>query len=469
LKPFEALSSGQVAELRTAAEDVLENTGFCVQHDGLLRKARAAGARVDEASGRVRMSAPLLRELLAQAPARYCIRDCVGGSFEVGGGKPGVFAITNDPWIVDYETREVRHPRLDDVRRHTAIAQQLDCVVCMSCMDYPVTDFDDASSILRALETHLLHHAKHNAVLPSSVDRFRMWLDLGKILNRGEDLAGSGLMTCGVPVISPLTLTRANAELLLMACERGLPVLPTICPMAGTTAPYSLASTLLVGHCESLLMAAMTQILRPGNPFQYAMGPSVSDMRAGENLYYTLDKVLWKTAGVQLAKACGLPCSAECGGTMTHRYDPQNGAEGMLFMLAARASGADILAGLGSCYNANGMSAEMMLIQETWLHAAEFLCKGVDTSRHALGIENIKAAGPGAHFLTDDLTLESFRGGAFFEDALLDYSGGYHKGVPLLDRAHQRAEELVSNYESPVPGNIQEGLRRYFHDRYARV
>ncbi len=57
------------------------------------------------------------------------------------------------------------------------------------------------------------------------------------------------------------------------------------------------------------------------------------------------------------------PAMAECGGTLTYRYDQQNGMEGMLFMLSAAASDADILAGIGSCYNAVGMSAEMMIVQ----------------------------------------------------------------------------------------------------------
>ena len=72
-------------------------------------------------------------------------------------------------------------------------------------------------------------------------------------------------------------------------------------------------------------------------------GLSVTDLRSGADLYYTLDKVLWKNAAVQLGLAENMPVGAECGGTLTHRYDPQAGAEGMLFMLAAHASG-----GIGS-------------------------------------------------------------------------------------------------------------------------
>ena len=66
-------------------------------------------------------------------------------------------------------------------------------------------------------------------------------------------------------------------------------------------------------------------------------------MRHMHDMYYTLDKVLWKLAAVQLGKSYNMPVGAECGGSMTYRYDQQNGAEGALFMLGAANSGADLI------------------------------------------------------------------------------------------------------------------------------
>jgi len=91
---------------------------------------------------------------------------------------------------------------------------------------------------------------------------------------------------------------------------------------------------------------------------------------------------------------------------LTYRYDQQNGMEGMLFMLSAVASDADILAGIGSCYNAVGMSAEMMIVQEEWLKAAQFLRRGLNTDLLAKGLESIRNVGPEGNFLMDDLTTD---------------------------------------------------------------
>ncbi|HPO09181.1 MAG TPA: trimethylamine methyltransferase family protein [bacterium] len=462
------LSDNQIEQFQKATEDILENTGFSVEHAELLQIARKAGAKVEEAGSRVRIPAPLLRDLLAQVPRTFRVRGAVGNEFTIGTGTPYFLAIVTDPWIIDYKTQQPRRPCLSDLRRHTTIAQQLDAVAMISRMDFPVTDCDDATSSLRALEVHLLNHTKHNLVCAASVESMREWLDLMRILNRGSDLKGSGLMTCAVGILSPLTLKGLNGDLLLDACKYDFTVSPTICPMAGTTAPYSLASTLLQANCEAVFTAALTQMVNPGNPYFYTMGLSVSDMRSGHDLYYTLDKVLWKIAGVQLAKSYGIPCTVECGGTLTYRCDPQNGAEGILFMLGAFASGGDILAGLGSCHNANGMSAEMMVIQQAWFQAAQFLGRGIRTDDLRLGIENIRQAGPGAHFLEDDLTLKFLRGDEFFKNEIFDFGGGYEPSLSMLERAHEKVENMTADYRSPVPESIQEDLRRYFHDLYVR-
>ncbi len=357
------MTQAQIDQIKSLTEDFLENNGCIVQHSGLLKKIKAAGAIVDENNQRVKIPKELLRELLSKVPESYWIADLDGNKYEIGGDNQYTLAIVTDPWIVDYDTGKPRRPCLEDVRKHTIIGQTLDHVVSMSRMDFPVTDYKDSTSSLRALEIHLLNQNKHISIYPGSFENYKEWLDIVQILTKGRDAAKSNLFTVAVAVVSPLVLGHWNAELLLDACKNNFKIVPTICPMAGTTSPYSKDATLLQGNVENIFLAALTQMVNPGNPFLYAFGPSVSDMRSGHDLYYTLDKVLWKIATTELAISYGMPTSAECGGTLTHRYDMQSGAESMIFMLTALNPGADIISGVGSCYNANGLSSEMIVIQ----------------------------------------------------------------------------------------------------------
>ena len=462
---WRVLSDSQVEQIRDAAFVHIECDGFVVQHESLLRQAQARGARVEAASGLVRVPRALAAELMARTPPQYTIRGILGDEWEIGGGNQYGVAIVTDPWIIDYATGRPRRPCIEDLRRHTIIAQRLEPVAAISRMDYPVIDVAGPSSSMRALEVHLLHHAKHYQVMAATLESFSQWRGLVRILARGEDTGR--LISSGIAVGSPLVLNKLNAELLVRSLEDGYTIVPTVCPMAGSTSPYSLAGTLLQSHIEVLMVTLLAQIVRPGCAVQYASGLSVTDMRNGSDLYYTMDKVLWKAAAVQLGQAERMPVTAECGGTLTHRYDQQSGAEGMLFMLAAQASGANILAGFGSCHNAVGMSAEMMVIQEAYLKAARHLSRGIVTDGVRLGVESLRRAGPGGNFLGDDLTMDLLHGDEFFRDEVFDFSGGHGESRSLLERAHGRVEELVAGYASPVPDDIQEGLRRYFHDACA--
>jgi trimethylamine--corrinoid protein Co-methyltransferase len=272
------------------------------------------------------------------------------------------------------------------------------------------------------------------------------------------------LFTVAVAALTPLTVTSMNVEFMRMACEHDLPIVPTVCPTAGMTSPYTLAGTLALGHAEILFLLALAQLHRPGHPFLYAFGPAVGDMRSGACLYYTPDKVLWKLAAAQLGKSYGLPVVAECGGAMTHRFDQQSGAEGMLFMLAAAGSGADVLAGFGSTYNAVGHSTEMMLIQNAYAEAARFLRRGLRTDAERLAVASAVRVGPGGEHLSDELTLKHLRGDEFFSHELFDQTGDSTRWPSMLERAHQQTLAMLAGSLPSVPEDIQENLRRFFHE-----
>jgi trimethylamine:corrinoid methyltransferase-like protein len=111
----------------------------------------------------------------------------------------------------------------------------------------------------------------------------------------------------------------------------------------------------------------------------------------------------------------------------------------------------------------------MMVIQQAYLRAARHLARGIRTDELRLATANLERVGPGGQFLDDDLTVELMRSDEFFRDEIFDLSGGHGAPTPMLARAHDRVEQLVASYQSAVPGDIQDNLRRHFHDRYRRL
>ena len=171
---IKSLSEVEIEQIRDRTEELLETVGLRVDHPGLLRMCQGAGATVDETAERVRFPRPLLRELLASVPSSYVRRSSGGSEEVVGGGEQYAHAIVTDPWIVDYETQKPRRPRLEDVRRHTVIAQQLDPISSISLMDFPVADVPEPISFLRAFEEHVLFHNKHIYVYATNEERFEV-------------------------------------------------------------------------------------------------------------------------------------------------------------------------------------------------------------------------------------------------------------------------------------------------------
>ncbi len=80
------------------------------------------------------------------------------------------------------------------------------------------------------------------------------------------------------------------------------------------------------------------------------------------------------------------------------------------------------------------------------------------------GIESIKSNFNYGNFLTDDLTMKLLESDEFFKNDLFDISGGYELSISMLEKAHMKVDELTTDYKSPDHENIQENLRKYFHD-----
>ena len=455
------LDTSEIERLHQATLEVFQEPGVRIAHPGLLERLRRAGARVDAEIERVRFPRQMVSELLRQAPSTVRLARADGRRLLSGGSNRIYTSLVLDPWIIDYE-KGPRRPTLEDVRRHTILGDALPRVDGLMRMQYPVSDIAGKQSYLRSMEVFLSNTTKHILVYADSAENAREWLGAGEILCGGAGLKNVPLMTMAVAVSSPLTLHHLNGELLLMALEYNLPVIPTVCPMAGSTSPYTVAGTMLLANVETLLPVLIAQALQPGHPVFYMIGPSTTDLRLGHDLYYKAEKMLYKIMAVQMGRYYGLPVAGETAGTMTWRYDPQNGAEGMLYLLASVAGGQHLFGGLGSCYNALGMSAEQMVLQTAMIEQAEYVAGGVNLEESELGLASIRAAGPGGHFLTDELTLQHLRGGQFFQTPLFDYTGGSRPSAGAVAMAHEQVEQLVRSHSPAVSETIRRELSVYF-------
>ena len=451
-------SKEQIALVRAKIEQALWQIGMRVEMEEVRNRCAAAGAEIR--GDRVHFPPDVLRRLVALAPRSYEIRSPFGRSWTVGDGNQYMAGIVVDPWIND--PAGVRRPAMADLLTNLALMEHYDEIVLASRMDFPMTDYEGDISSYKALELFFLNFNKHISAYCTSVESLQEYFAIARKLLNKEDLTDTKVMTVAVATLSPMALTNINCQLMLEAVKYNFPIIPTTCPMAGSTSPYTLISTFVQGMAEVIGLCAIVQAVNPGNPYLSAFGPSVSSLLDGHNMYYTMDKPLWKLAAAEVSADYDLPFLVECGGTTPAGFDMQCGAEAMMQMFSAVGSRADLLAGVGSCYNANGLSAENIVIGMTLKQASDFMFRGIRMESLDAALDSIDEQKDVGHYLMDDLTLEYMRSDEFFSAPAMNIMGEFKDAPTMLEMAQAIIRDVTAKYVSPVPADAQERIKAYF-------
>lgn len=454
-------SPEQITLVRHKIEQTLWEIGLRVEMKQVRDLCASAGAQVR--GDRVHFSPQVLSHLLSLAPSSYEIRSPFGRSWTIGDGAQHMAGIVMDPWINDPVTG-ARRPCAEDLLTNMALMEHYKEIVMVSRMDFPITDYEGDISSYKALELFFLNFNKHISAYCTSVESLLEYFEIARKLLNKEDLTDSKVMTVAVATLSPMAVTDINCRLLLEAAKYNFPIIPTTCPMAGTTSPYTLLGTFIQGMAEVIGLCAIVQAVNPGNPYLMAFGPSVSSMMDGHNIYYTMDKPLWKLAAAEVCASYDVPFLAECGGTVPAGFDMQCGAEAMMQMFSAVGSDADVLAGVGSCYNANGLSSENIVIGMAFKRASDFMRRGIRMDSLDAILDSIDEQKDVGHFLMDDLTLEYMRSDEFFSDDTMNTMGEFKEAPSMLEQAQNILRTVKEAFVSPVPADAQDRIRAYFAD-----
>lgn len=458
------LDQSEMERIHAQSLRILEAAGVRVQDPECRDLLARAGAKVDPGGERVYLPGRLVEECMELAPSCFRLFRRDGTAVGIGTDSRVFGSLVIDPWIIDYETQKPRRPVLEDVVRHTRLGDALDNVDFLYRMDMPPEDVPSEDAFIRTLVAFVVNTTKPMMAAPASRESLANWLELADILAGGQPLGERPFLCLCAPVTTPLTFQALNAEIMKAGVRRGLPLCAQTEPIAGTTAPLSFAGGLLMGNCENLFLVVMAQLLKPGSAIAYSVGNALTDLRTGCAIFYPADKMLWKIASAQMARFYRLPIEGEATGSLVGRYDTQNGIEHALHMLPAVLCGGGMFNGLGSCYNACGMSAEMVVIHADLARLISRIGLGVEVSDKMLAADAIIQAGPGGHFLEDPLTLEMLRSGEFFTEGCFDRTGERSPNRfedSLLARAHRRVEALLAAHTPAVTENVAEEVHRW--------
>lgn len=470
---FSLLTDSDISRIHESALRLLSDVGVQVEHPDLQRRFREVGAEVDPGPNIVRFPKELIDDALSVVPKRVDLygRDAdydmalTDARVHLGTGGAAV-------QILDPDTDEVRRTTLDDLAQLARLVEQLEHV---HFFHRPVVATDLPTEILDVNKyyTALRHTRKHIMGSAYTVQGAREVIELGSMVAGGEDalIQRPFISFVNSWMISPLKVDSGTAEVLVEIVKRGLPVALSSAPMAGSTAPATIAGIVTQVHAEQLSGIALTQLIREGAPVLYGPVPAAANMR---NMAYAggaIETGLMNAATVQMARSLQLPTYSDAGLTDSKLPDVQAGYEKMAnVLLVALAGGNYIHHAAGMLEAMNTVAYEQYVIDNDIIGSTLRVLQGVDVNEETLATDVIEAVGPGGNFLTQPHTVRSARSDEYVQSQISDRQERDQwadvGGLDGRNRAKDRVRELLSGSADPlIPEELDRDVRERFDIR----
>ena len=459
------LDEAGLEAIHRASLEVLERTGVVVPSARVRARLAAAGARVDDAACRVRLSAPFVEEAVAQAPSTYTLAGREPALDLPLDGAHGWLSVDGSAAeILDLETGTRRPSVAADLVLVTRLADALPEIAFLwqgaEAGDVPV-----AVRPLHELRIQLTNSSKHvqlmTAVTPFAAEHA---VAMARAVAGGADaLRRRPILSSFQVSLSPLTFEGEALEAAWVYAEAGVPAGFVTMAISCATAPATPAGTLVLTNAEVLAGIAILQTLVPGAPTFYGACSTVMDLRSALVACGGPEDLLYQAAVVQLARRYRLPVSVGTFAPGAKAPDWQAGLECGLSGMASLLAGADMLSGAGLLHGARVFALEEMVLDAEIFGLLRHFAGGPSVAPDDLAVEVIRAVGPAGNFLAEDHTIATMR--RLWTPRLFDrgtWEDWEAAGRPTpRDRARQRVRALLEAHEpAPLPASATAELDR---------
>jgi trimethylamine--corrinoid protein Co-methyltransferase len=218
---------------------------------------------------------------------------------------------------------------------------------------------------------------------------------------------------------SPLYWEHGVCEAIMDTVPTGVPLAILPEPIAGFTAPFTLAGLVTMNNAECLSGLVMIQLLRRGAKFLYANSWTTFDMRAAAALVGSTETTICRIAGAQMAHFYKLPCHTTAPNSDNHAHDEQNAWEKTLSQLCAIAAGNDLIVNCGMFATGMTCSHEQLLMDEEISAMSRRIADGMLVNSDTIAADLIKQIGPrGEGYLMAEHTLRWLRSKEYLQPRL---------------------------------------------------
>lgn len=465
--PFRSLKSGRLrfldeAQLRAlddAVREVLAEVGVRVDYQPAWEVFAGAGCAIDRDRHIVRIPPGVVQRALDAAPHHFTLHAPIP-DHDVLVTLDDVYTVAGSSalHVLDLEGRH-RAASQRDLADFTRLIDALPQAHVMHAMvvpqELPQVGFD-RRLFATVMSNTTKHYYSQGAGGSSIADQVEMAAVLQGSVQAVRAAPTFSLVVC---FMSPLVLGNEPVQEMMACAEKGIPLWLESTNMMGATAPLSVAGSVVEHTAGALAGLVLVQLLRPGHPCILAAASGSMNMHKGTYVGASPEAVLAHCATAQLAHAYGLPFQGGSG-LDACLPDAQAGYERML-QAAPMA-----LAGVNFIHLAFGMidqlltaSYEQAVIDNEILAAAFRLAEGFEVTPETIGLDQLRAVGPGGNFLTEAYTVRNLRSFLWQPQIstrlVWDEWQAVHGGQDIRQRANRMAQELLDQHHPSLVTSAQ--------------
>ncbi len=470
---YRPLADGDVQAVHDTVMRIFTEVGFEVHLAEGRELFRKAGADVSEADATVKVSPDLAMELIGRAPSEFTLYgrdpdggfDCHLGGTRVYMGTGGTALNVQEPGETDRRPSQLR-----DVASMARVVEQLDNIHIYMLNVYP-NDLEEEEIDVNRFLAGLNHTRKHIMGGVYTVQGIR------DVVKMCETIAGSpealrehpfvSMVTC---VISPFKIDAKYGELGMEVARQGIPVVVPSEPLCGATSPITLASNVVVQTVDTLAGVMLAQLVNPGTPVLAGCVASTTDMRDLKYLSGSVEMGLINAASAQMAHYYGVPVYSTAGMSDSKINDAQAGYESaMTSVMVALAGGNFIHDAAGFLEFCMTASFDKLVIDNEIIGMAMRAVEGVEVTEETLAFAELKAAGPGGHFVSSRHTRRHMRD-ALYHPTLSDRENREQWSAMGAKDAWARASERSrAILDAPVEPALPRDIRDHIHQEFPAV
>jgi trimethylamine--corrinoid protein Co-methyltransferase len=452
------LTDADKTAIYIAALEIIESVGMRVLHGGARDLLIAAGAEL-AGEDLVRIPRELVEKARATAPAVVEVFDRAGAPAMSLGRYNSYFGTGSDLMSTyDLETGEHRTSVLADVARAARLCDALPNLdFVMSCA-HP-TDIEPRRSYLESFKAMVANTTKPMVMTSEHAGDLAVMCAVAEELRGGPaELAAKPYFIMYLEPVSPLTHPVESLDKLLFCADHGIPAIYSPAPLAGGTAPITVAGHTAQGVAESLFGLVIHQLRKPGAPFLFGIGPAVLDMATSQSSYNAPEYLMTFLCQIEMARWLDLPNWGYGGTSDSQIVDAQAGMEIAELALLCLAAGSNLNHDVGYLDFGLTASLELIVIVDEYLALNRKLFAGVEVTPETLAVDVVRDVGPGGDFLSHRTTAKQVRK-AQWRPTILNRQGRARwleeGGLDLREKARRKALKLLAEHEpAPLPAEV---------------